>query len=293
LDLPSKKEVKIFLNSLDNSSIQSKASTCSKPVKSSIGYATATGISFGKAAIIFLSLAPKGMEDVPEAIRKEMEIHAKSIGFIDLIVVDSHNGHGDVPSEEECRQLSEAGYSVLGKLKNEKQYELSVGYAHTTLGDEETLGDDIGPAGIGILSLEIDGSRYALVVADSNNMILGLREKFIEDLKSSQFELLEFCTSDTHSMAAKIMNSKGYFNLGEDTQPEHLIKTVRSLVNQTVESSEPAHVNLSLSKANVKIMGEDLLAKIDYTINACVDRAKKGGFILGILAIGLFLIATT
>lgn len=293
LDLPSKKEVKIFLDSLDNSSIQSKASTCSKPVKSSIGYATATGISFGTAAIIFLSLAPKGMEDVPEAIRKEMEIHAKSIGFIDLIVVDSHNSQGDVPSEEECRQLSEAGNSVLGKLKNEKQYELSVGYAHTTLEEEQTLGNDIGPAGIGILSLDMGGSRYALVVADSNNMILGLREKFIEDLKTSEFELMEFCTSDTHAMAAKIMNSKGYFNLGEDTRPEHLIKTVRSLVNQSVESSEPAQVALSLSKANVKIMGEDLLTKLDYTIDAWVDRAKKGGFILGILAIGLFLIATT
>ena len=94
-------------------------------------------------------------------------------------------------------------------------------------------------------------------------------------------------------MAAKIMNSKGYFNLGEDTRPDHLIKTVRSLVNRSLESSEQAHINLSLSKANVKIMGEDLLTKIDYTINACVDRAKKGGFILGILAIGLFLISAT
>ena len=293
LDLTSKKEVEIFLESLDRSSIQSKARRCSKPVKVSVGYATATGISFGKAAMIFLSLAPKGMEDVPEAIRKEMETHATSIGFMDLIVVDSHNSQGAVPSEEECRQLTEAGKSVLGRLKNEKQHEFSVGYAHTTLGEELTLGKDIGPAGIGILSLDLGGSRYAIVVADSNNMILGLREKVIEDLKLSKFELLEFCTSDTHSMAAKIMNSKGYFNLGEDTLPELLIKTVRSLVKQAVKSSEPAHVNLSLSKANVKIMGEDLLNKLDYTINACLGRAKKGGFILGILTVGLILISIT
>jgi len=293
LNLTSKQEVEIFIESLDKSSIQAKASRCSRPIKDTIGYATVTGIAFGTAAIIFLSLAPKGMEDVPEAVRREIEVLARSIGFSDIIVVDSHNSHGRVPSEENCRLLTEAGNSVLRKLKNERQYEFSVGYAHTTLREEITLGRDIGPAGIGILSLDLNGSKYAIVVADSNNMILGLREKFIEDLKSSEFQLLEFCTSDTHFMAAKIMNSKGYFNLGEDTLPDLLIKTVRSLLKQAVRSSEPAHVILSLSKATVKIMGEDLLNKIDYTINACLNRAKKGGLILGILSVGLFLISLT
>ncbi|MFQ6010605.1 MAG: DUF2070 family protein [Nitrososphaerales archaeon] len=291
LNLASKKEVQIFLRSLDSPSTQSTTNMCSTPLRSSVGDATVTGIAFGKSVLIFLTLAPKGMEDVPESLRRDLERSSGRIGFTDVIIVDSHNGQGEVPSKEDCEQLSEAGNSVLGKLKDEKQYTFSIGYAHTTSAEESSLGNDVGPAGIGILTLDLQGLGYAIVVADANNMILGLRERIINELKSPRFELLEFCTSDTHSMAAKIMNSKGYYNLGEDTLPEVLIKTVKSLVRRTAQNSEPSRVNLLMSKSKVKIMGEELLNKLDYTINACILRAKKGGFILGILSAGLVLLS--
>ena len=70
LNLPSKQQVDNYLNSISESVISQQGLTCTEPVVVQINKARATGMLFGKNVILFLSLSPHGMEDLPNYVKK-------------------------------------------------------------------------------------------------------------------------------------------------------------------------------------------------------------------------------
>ena len=73
LNIPSKKEVERYIGTFSQASILEKGHTCTVPVQFRIGESSVTGIAFGNTAMVILSMAPKGMEDVPNSIRTDIE----------------------------------------------------------------------------------------------------------------------------------------------------------------------------------------------------------------------------
>ena len=77
LNLPSQDDVQNYLVELSKSSISTKGHTCTIPVTTQINKARAVGIRLDDTSILFLSLSPHGMEDIPLFIKTEIEQIAK------------------------------------------------------------------------------------------------------------------------------------------------------------------------------------------------------------------------
>src|SRR5215210_8555698 len=81
LNIPSKKELEKYVKGLEQMTTKVKGDTCSAPVQVRINNATSTGIAFGNTAMVMLSLAPAGMDDIPRSVSNELEAFGRTIGF--------------------------------------------------------------------------------------------------------------------------------------------------------------------------------------------------------------------
>src|ERR671918_1326428 len=79
LNIPSKKELDKYVKDLGQMITEENGRTCTRPVQVRINNSTSTGIAFGSTAMVMLSLAPKGMEDIPRAVNSELEVLVLSI----------------------------------------------------------------------------------------------------------------------------------------------------------------------------------------------------------------------
>src|ERR671915_43552 len=121
LNIPSKKEVEKYVKDLGQMITEEKGGTCSAPVQVRINNSTSTGIAFGSTAMVMLSLAPKGMEDIPRALRNELESFGASIGFSDILVVDCHNAMGKHLDDSDRNDLLTSAKQCLDQLKKQPQ----------------------------------------------------------------------------------------------------------------------------------------------------------------------------
>jgi predicted neutral ceramidase superfamily lipid hydrolase len=114
-----------------------------------------------------LSLAPKGMEDVPQDMQKELESHAASLGM-DLMLVDCHNAMGGHIGEQDRRDLVEAALACLDEAGKSAQSEFSIGFASMEDVQHGFSGSpELGQAGLAVMAittlgrLEQHGQRAA------------------------------------------------------------------------------------------------------------------------------------
>ena len=120
LNLPSQQQVENYLNSISESTVSQEGLTCTQPVVVQINKARAIGLLFDKNAILFLSLSPHGMEDLPNYIRKEIEQFSKNRSFERVMIVDAHNAMGKEISKVDSDDLLKAAKSCLDSLITKK-----------------------------------------------------------------------------------------------------------------------------------------------------------------------------
>ena len=73
LNIPTQKDVQNYLQSLQESQTKQNGAVCTEPVSVTINKARAAGILFDRTALLFLSLSPHGMEDLPPNVRSDIE----------------------------------------------------------------------------------------------------------------------------------------------------------------------------------------------------------------------------
>jgi len=139
LNLPSQQQVENYLNSISESTVSQEGLTCTEPVVVQINKARAIGLLFDKNAILFLSLSPHGMEDIPNYIRKEIEQFSKNRSFERVMIVDAHNAMGKEISKVDSDDLLKAAKSCLDSLITKKPYPLEFGYANSNEMNLNTL----------------------------------------------------------------------------------------------------------------------------------------------------------
>ena len=105
LNLPSQQEVQQYLQSLSESSISQQGLTCTEPITFQVNKTRATGLLFGKTALLFLSLSPHGMEDLPSQVKTEIEQFSKNRNFERVLIVDCHNAMGEEISQDDFEDL--------------------------------------------------------------------------------------------------------------------------------------------------------------------------------------------
>ncbi|MEO9321429.1 MAG: DUF2070 family protein [Nitrososphaera sp.] len=267
LNIPSQKEVAKYVQSLGKLSPTVSGVKCAMPVQIKEGAATATGLAFGDVAVLFLSLAPSGMDDIPDPIRKELDSFAAGLKISKLLVVDCHNAMGDELTAEETGNLIKAGKSCLQSLAAQDQSEFSIGFSRSST--PEGLHDEMGQAGVGVMVIGTQGRYFGIGWTDANNMQNSLRDKIISALSSSEISMLEVCTSDTHATAGK-RTKEGYYELGSRTDHAAIVNLFGEALVEAKARLSDSSFELSVAETRIRVMGvrqfEDYSRALDGSI---------------------------
>ena len=280
LNLPSKNEVESYLKNLENSKIKEEGLKCTEPVTVQINKARVMGLLFGNNPLLFLSLSPHGMEDVPSYMKREIEEYAKNRNYARALIVDCHNAMGAEISKEDAEDMLKAAKSCLDTLITKDNYEIEFGYANSD--DMDVWTEDLGMGGLGVVCLRINQRKYLLAWADANNMENGVREKIIENFAKSEYELLEICTSDTHYQPVKARNKNGYYQLGLITSADKLSKWLLEITKKAESDTNSAKFEILENETKVKVMGEDIYQDYSKALDNSL-RITKGFLIGGII----------
>jgi len=284
LNLPSKNEVENYLKNLDKSIVKEEGLVCTEPVTVQINKARVTGLLFGNNPLLFLSLSPHGMEDIPNYMKKEIEQYAKNRNYVRILIVDCHNAMGEEISKEDGEDMLKAAKSCLDSLITKDSYPIEFGYANSDSMDVWT--EDLGMGGLGIVCLKINGKKFFLGWADANNMENGIREKIVENFAKKEYQLLEICTSDTHYAPVKARNRNGYYQLGLITGAEKLSKWYLEIANDAESKTTSAKFEILENETDVKIMGEGIYEDYSKALDNSLKITK--GFMIG--SVTLFII---
>jgi len=277
LNLPSKNEVENYLENLENSMVKDEGLVCTEPVTVQINKARVTGLLFGKNPVLFLSLSPHGMEDIPCYMKTEIEQYAKNRDYTRTMIVDSHNAMGSEISKEDGEDMLKAAKSCLDTLITKDSFPIEFGYANSDEMDVWT--EDLGMGGIGIVCFKINDKKYFLGWADANNMENGVREKIIDSFTKRDFQLLEICTSDTHYAPVKARNRNGYYQLGLITGAEKLSKWFLDIAKIAETKTTTAKYEILENQADVKIMGQGIFEDFSKALDNSLKISK--GFMIG------------
>ena len=277
LNLPSKNEVENYLKNLDKSIVKEEGLVCTEPVTVQINKARVTGLLFGNNPLLFLSLSPHGMEDIPNYMKKEIEQYAKNRNYVRILIVDCHNAMGAEISKEDGEDMLKAAKSCLDSLMTKDSYPIEFGYANSDSMDVWT--EDLGMGGLGIVCLKINDKKFFLGWADANNMENGVREKIVENFTKNGYQLLEICTSDTHYAPVKARNRNGYYQLGLITGAEKISKWFLEIANNAESKTTSAKFEILENETDVKIMGEGIYEDYSRALDNSLKITK--GFMIG------------
>ncbi|MEX1152028.1 MAG: DUF2070 family protein, partial [Nitrosopumilaceae archaeon] len=269
LNLPSQTEVSQYLESLSKYSVAQEGLNCTEPVTVQINNARCVGLLFGKTALLFLSLSPHGMEDLPLHVKSEIEQFSKNRNFGQVLIVDCHNAMGEEISQNNSEDLLTASKSCLGTLMTKETYPLEFGYANSK--DMDIKAPDLALGGIGILCLHTNNKKYFLGWADANNMENGVREAVVNHFSKNGYDLIEICTSDTHYTTQGVRNRNGYYQFGLVTKPQDMANWYLQIAKESEKNIESASFEILENEANVKVMGPTIFR--DYS--RAVDKTMK------------------
>ncbi|MEX0854410.1 MAG: DUF2070 family protein [Nitrosopumilaceae archaeon] len=269
LNLPSQTEVSQYLESLSKYSVAQEGLNCTEPVTVQINNARCVGLLFGKTALLFLSLSPHGMEDLPLHVKSEIEQFSKNRNFGQVLIVDCHNAMGEEISQNNSEDLLAASKSCLDTLMTKETYPLEFGYANSK--DMDIKAPDLALGGIGILCLHTNNKKYFLGWADANNMENGVREAVVNHFSKNGYDLIEICTSDTHYTTQGVRNRNGYYQFGLVTKPQDMANWYLQIAKESEKNIESASFEILENEANVKVMGPTIFR--DYS--RAVDKTMK------------------
>ena len=244
---------------------------------------------FGEVALLTLTASPQTMEDLPSELNTYLVTEAERHG-VSALVIDAHNSIAPPSqtiegllslSEPFLINLKEASLAGLKKAQAHERGALEVGAAKV-MPQEYTLKDGMGPGGISVIITKVGDRLAAYVTLDGNNMVSGLREKILLELKELGIMDGEVLTTDTHAVCGIVKTARGYYPLGEAMDQSTLIGYIRQASITALETLEPAVASWRTEVIpKVKVIGEKQIDLLTRVAERTAKRAKR-------LAISLF-----
>ena len=151
--------------------------------------------------------------------------------------------------------------------------------------------DGIGPLGIRVAVLEVDGQRTAWVLVDGNNVAPGLRDRIVETLEAAAVTHAELLTTDTH-----IVNSVSAVNqVGDGVDHDALVAVIERLTRRAIADIEPVEGGMATDRAEVRVFGNDRTETLASHANAMLSMggALAGAFIMAISSVSLLIFLLT
>ncbi len=242
------------------------------PIQTRIGKANVGAIAFSTDMILTVSFAPLGSDDLNAEVETELSGPAAAEGF-DVTVIDAHNS---LENHQESVDSADPGWRQLfERMKLADATPFRVGYAHS---NEFGFGarEDLTENGIGLIMFETPCGKSALILADANNAVPSLRAETAKALSSLGYELIEFCTSDSHNLAARGLTvSRGYRALGEVTPVESLVKLVVDITKLAETRLSQSSYGSGLLTSTVKVFGAKALEEFAAITQSSSVFAKR------------------
>lgn len=237
---------------------------------------------FNGCIFLTLTTAPKTMEDLPLELNNAIIQEAMKLGFSWVIAVDAHNSINDSFNvDRTVPSIKRAAFLALKKAKNLKYAQgiMNVG-AGKIVPKDLGLKDGMGPGGITAIIVEVENQKTAYITIDGNNMITGLREKILSNLKKIGIDNGEIFTTDTHVVNAVVLTERGYHPIGEAIDHNKIIEYVRCAVLTALKKMSPAEVAWNkILVRGVKVIGEKQINELSSLTDEVSSRAKKNSII--------------
>jgi putative membrane protein len=237
------------------------ARSCTPIQTTRVGYATAKALAFGDVAIVTLTTSPSDMEDIPLNLRDRVMSVAPRV-FRETVLIDAHNciNKTTIMDEQKISDLTHAAVLALKACAASSQSIPRVGAATIHL-PGISMRDGFGPGGIVALLIETDGSYIAYLVFDGNNMVSGLRERILDELKKSGING-EVMTTDTHMVNGLVAARLGYHPVGEAIDLSVILESIRRVIDMARNDMEEVEVWIGCTDINVRILGLSSLSKL-------------------------------
>jgi putative membrane protein len=135
--------------------------------------------------------------------------------------------------------------------------------------------EGIGPLGIRVAVIEVDGQETAYVLVDGNNMEPWLRDRTVDELLDT-VDAAEVMTTDTH-----IVNTVEADNqVGAEIDHSEFIDAVSDLVTEARDDLDPVEAGMATERAEVTVFGNDRTETLASHANAVVSLG--GAFALAV-----------
>ncbi|MEM0057520.1 MAG: DUF2070 family protein [Candidatus Bathyarchaeia archaeon] len=230
----------------------------------------------GNVALFTFSLAPHTTEDLPPDLGLYVQNKAEKMGLENCVFVNAHNSiDGVLEPEKALKALEEAALACLDKVSSSEKFPFKVGAA-VVKPKEFSLSDGMGSGGITVVVVEVGGAKTAYVVFDGNNMVSGLREKILSALKPLGIHDGEVLTTDTHSVNAVTLTTRGYHPIGEVMNHERIVEYIKEATCAAIANLSQAKVGFRRIKIRkVRVIGREALEKLCVLPDMVVQRAKR------------------
>ena len=237
------------------------------------GNAKIGGQYFDNNLVLLATMAPEGFDDMDFGVGLALINLAKAKTRAEkVILVECHNafkGEGGriLPGNKEVFELMDA----VEKLPvPADQSNLKVGCASDPM-DEVSKEDGVGESGVKVMIVEVDNQKTAYILLDSNNMIIGFRERIMEEVKKLGLDELEVMTSDTHFVNAL---SGGHNPVG-GKNPDLIIEKVIKCTENALNDLEEVTVACEVSMINdLKTLGPTHATELVTTISSIVAVSR-------------------
>jgi putative membrane protein len=226
------------------------------PIHAQVGKAQVSASALSGDLLMTISFAPYGSDDLSIEVEASLGAMAASSG-LDASIVDAHNS---IDHDQESPDLADPGWKrLLDQTSGAQAKRFRVAYSHSN--DIGFAGrGDLTENGIGLLMLESGGTKSVLVLADANNSVPGVRAKVAKELDGSGYSLIEFCTSDSHNLAARGLTvERGYRALGEETPIDAIAKLVVEMAKVAEARLSSASYGSGVLESQVKVFGSGSL----------------------------------
>ena len=226
------------------------------PLRAKVGKAVVSACAFANDMIMTISFSPLGSDDIDTKVDDDLSKQASESGF-DLSVVDAHNS---IDPNLQAPVTGDPGWrQVFGMAERTNPSGFEAAYCHSSEVGFAGLGD-LTENGIGLLMIRTGMVKSVLILADANNSVAGLRAEVATALASAGYDMMEFCTSDSHNLAARGLTAeRGYRALGEATPVASISDAAVKMARVAEAKLAPAEYGSSKMKSKVRVFGSKAL----------------------------------
>ncbi|MDY7083201.1 MAG: DUF2070 family protein, partial [Halobacteria archaeon] len=244
--------------------------TGSKRIK--VGETKMLGQRFGDSVLLVTTCSPHSCDDIRFGVGMNAMAEARINGAEETMLVDAHN----------CCAPESAGEMTAG-LFEEKTDEIRLGVAHTET--EWDIEDGMGPLGVRVGVIEVEGQKTAYITVDGNNMVPILRNEILKEIEPL-IDGAEVMTTDTH-----VVNRVESHNMiGENIDHGELKGLIAELVEEAIDDLEPVEAGMGSEKARITVFGNDRIERLASTTSAVAAVGGALAVMITVVAILLSVI---